>query len=87
MTTYETRPAASTAASRSRSPPALAFDTEGTIESARKLWRKVDRPNLFVKIPGDHRGLPAIEATLGDGISVNVTLIFGLERYEQVMEA
>jgi len=67
--------------------PALAFDTEGTIESARQLWRKVDQPNLFIKIPATTEGLPAIEATLGAGISVNVTLIFGLERYEQVMEA
>jgi transaldolase len=67
--------------------PALAFDTEGTVESARQLWRKVDRPNLFIKIPATTEGIPAIEETLGAGISVNVTLIFGLERYEQVMEA
>ncbi|CAA9346581.1 MAG: Transaldolase [uncultured Nocardioidaceae bacterium] len=68
-------------------PPALAFDTEGTIEAARGLWRKVDRPNLLIKIPATDEGLPAIVATLGEGISVNVTLIFGLDRYEQVMEA
>ena len=68
-------------------PPSLAFDTEGTIEAARTLWRKVDRPNLLVKIPGTTEGIPAIVATLGEGISVNVTLIFGLDRYEQVMEA
>jgi transaldolase len=67
--------------------PNLAFDTEGTIESARQLWRKVDRPNLFIKIPATTEGLPAITETLGQGISVNVTLIFGLERYEQVMDA
>jgi transaldolase len=67
--------------------PALAFDTEGTIESARQLWRKVDRPNLFIKIPATTEGLPAITEVLGQGISVNVTLIFGLERYEQVMDA
>ncbi len=68
-------------------PPALAFDTEGTIEAAHSLWRKVDRPNLLVKIPATDEGLPAIVESLGGGISVNVTLIFGLDRYEQVMEA
>jgi len=67
--------------------PMLAFDTEGTIESARQLWRKVDRPNLFIKIPATTEGLPAITETLGQGISVNVTLIFGLDRYDQVMDA
>ena len=67
--------------------PALAFDTEGTIEAARMLWRKVDRPNLLIKIPATTEGIPAIVATLGEGISVNVTLIFGLSRYEDVMEA
>jgi len=67
--------------------PALAFDTEGTIESARQLWRKVDRPNLFIKIPATTEGLPAITEVLGSGISVNVTLIFGLDRYAEVMEA
>jgi transaldolase len=68
-------------------PPGLAFDTEGTIEAATTLWRKVDRPNLMVKIPGTPEGLPAIVEALGAGISVNVTLIFGLSRYEEVMEA
>ncbi|MDX6324581.1 MAG: transaldolase [Nocardioidaceae bacterium] len=67
--------------------PALAFDTEGTIESAHNLWRKVDRPNLFIKIPATDEGLPAIVETLGEGISVNVTLIFGIDRYEHVMTA
>jgi len=67
--------------------PALAFDTEATIEAARTLWRKVDRPNLMIKIPATTEGLPAITEVIGDGISVNVTLIFGLARYEQVMEA
>jgi transaldolase len=67
--------------------PELAFDTDATIESARALWREVDRPNLLIKIPGTAEGLPAITEALGDGISVNVTLIFGLERYLQVMEA
>ncbi len=68
-------------------PPGLAFDTEGTIEAATSLWRKVERPNLLVKIPGTPQGLPAIVASIGQGISVNVTLIFGLTRYEQVMDA
>jgi transaldolase len=68
-------------------PPALAFDTEATLESARTLWRKVDRPNLFVKIPATTEGLPAITEALGEGISINVTLIFGLSRYESVMAA
>jgi transaldolase len=67
--------------------PTLAFDTEGTLESANQLWRKVDRPNVFIKIPATDEGLPAITEALGQGISVNVTLIFGLDRYEQVMEA
>ncbi len=68
-------------------PPGLAFDTEATIETARYLWRKVDRPNLLIKIPATTEGLPAITETLGEGISVNVTLIFGLARYDEVMEA
>jgi transaldolase len=67
--------------------PTLAFDTEATIEQASLLWRKVDRPNLMVKIPATTEGLPAVSAALGGGISVNVTLIFGLQRYETVMEA
>ncbi|GAA1923674.1 transaldolase [Nocardioides marmoribigeumensis] len=67
--------------------PGLAFDTEATIEQATQLWRKVDRPNLFIKIPATTEGLPAITATLGEGISVNVTLIFGLARYDEVMDA
>jgi transaldolase len=68
-------------------PPGLAADTDGTIEAARALWAAVDRPNLFVKIPATTEGAPAISAVLAEGISVNVTLIFGLERYQRVMEA
>ena len=67
--------------------PRLAHDTEGTLASARTLWNKVDRENLFIKIPATDEGLPAITQTLAEGISVNVTLIFGLDRYEQVMRA
>ena len=67
--------------------PALADDTRATVEEARKLWAAVDRPNLFIKIPATTAGIPAISETLGEGISVNVTLIFGLDRYHQVMDA
>lgn len=67
--------------------PRLAYDTEQTIAEARALWWLVDRPNLFVKIPATEAGLPAITASLAQGISINVTLIFGLDRYEQVMDA
>ena len=68
-------------------PPGLAFDTRATVEAAEKLWTAVDRPNLFIKIPATTEGLPAITEVLGKGISVNVTLIFGLGRYDKVMDA
>jgi transaldolase len=67
--------------------PALAHDEKATIESAKELWKAVDRPNLFIKIPATTEGAPAITSVLAEGISVNVTLIFGLERYHGVMEA
>src|SRR5262249_56330298 len=67
--------------------PRLAHDTDKTVAEARALWWLVDRENLFIKIPATAAGIPAIAATLAEGISVNVTLIFGLERYEQVMDA
>ncbi len=67
--------------------PRLAKDTARTIAEARALWWLVDRPNLFIKIPATREGLPAITATLAEGISVNVTLIFGLQRYREVMNA
>ncbi|MFC4137202.1 MULTISPECIES: transaldolase [unclassified Microbacterium] len=67
--------------------PDLAHDTEGTIAQAKELWDRVDRPNLLVKIPATKAGLPAIAATIGAGISVNVTLIFSLERYAEVIDA
>ncbi len=67
--------------------PDLAFDTDATLASARELWAAVDRENLFIKIPATTEGAPAITDALADGISVNVTLIFGLGRYEKVMEA
>jgi transaldolase len=65
----------------------LAHDTTATIAEARALWWAVDRPNLFIKIPAARQGLPAITACLAEGISINVTLIFSLTRYEQVMAA
>jgi len=67
--------------------PALAHDEQATVESAKELWKAVDRPNLFIKIPATTEGAPAITSVLAEGISVNVTLIFGLERYRGVMEA
>jgi transaldolase len=67
--------------------PVLAHDTDATTAEARKLWEAVDRPNLFVKIPATPESLPAITETLAAGICVNVTLIFGLEQYQGVMEA
>jgi transaldolase len=67
--------------------PRLAHDTEATIAEARALWWMVDRPNLFIKIPAARQGIPAIAACLAEGISINVTLIFSLQRYDEVMEA
>jgi transaldolase len=67
--------------------PRLANDTERTEAEAKALWWLVDRQNLYIKIPATPAGLPAITATLAQGISVNVTLIFSLQRYEQVMDA
>lgn len=67
--------------------PDLANDTEGTIASAQALWTAVDRPNALIKIPATKEGLPAITAAIAQGISVNVTLIFGEQRYREVMDA
>ncbi|WP_158852282.1 transaldolase [Saccharothrix deserti] len=67
--------------------PRLANDTEGTVAEALELAKTVDRPNLLVKIPATVEGLPAITRVLAEGISVNVTLIFSVERYRHVMEA
>jgi transaldolase len=67
--------------------PYLAHDTAGTVEAAKELWQRVDRPNLLVKIPSTVAGLPAITAAIAEGINVNVTLIFALDRYLTVMDA
>ncbi|GHJ60272.1 transaldolase [Nocardioides sp. OK12] len=67
--------------------PDLANDTEGTMASARALWKAVDRPNVLIKIPATLEGLPAITTAISEGISVNVTLIFGITRYQDVMDA
>jgi transaldolase len=67
--------------------PRKAHETESTVAEAKTLWWLVDRENLYIKIPATLAGLPAITATLAAGISVNVTLIFSLERYRAVMEA
>ena len=67
--------------------PDIAHDTQATLEQARDYWRRVDRPNLMVKIPGTDEGTPAIEAAIADGINVNVTLLFSVEAYAAVAEA
>ncbi|WP_018656563.1 transaldolase [Actinomadura flavalba] len=67
--------------------PRLAHESERTAAEARALWWLVDRPNLYIKIPATEAGLPAITAALAEGISVNVTLIFSLERYGKVIDA
>ena len=67
--------------------PRVARDAEKTVAEARQLWWLVDRPNVFIKIPATEAGIPAITATLAQGISVNVTLIFSLERYGEVIDA
>ncbi|MBN9224953.1 MAG: transaldolase [Microbacterium sp. SCN 70-27] len=67
--------------------PDLAHDTEATVAEAKKLWASVDRPNALIKIPATKAGLPAITEVIGAGISVNVTLIFSLERYAEVIDA
>ena len=67
--------------------PLLAHDTKGTIENALSLWKRVDRPNLMVKIPGTNEGVPAIEECIYQGLNINVTLIFSTEYYEKTAMA
>ncbi|HEX6487880.1 MAG TPA: transaldolase, partial [Candidatus Dormibacteraeota bacterium] len=67
--------------------PRIAKDTAATVAEAKQLWWLVDRPNMFIKIPATAAGVPAITQTLAQGINVNVTLIFSLERYGEVIDA
>jgi transaldolase len=67
--------------------PHLALDTAGSVEEARRLWKRCDRPNVMVKIPGTGPGVPAIRQCLAEGININITLLFSVERYREVMEA
>jgi transaldolase/glucose-6-phosphate isomerase len=67
--------------------PYLALRTEETIEEGRRLWRKVDRPNLMIKVPGTEAGVPAIRQLISEGVNVNVTLLFAISAYEAVAEA
>ncbi len=67
--------------------PRLARDTEGSIAEARRLWKACNRPNVMVKIPGTREGLPAIRQCLAEGININITLLFSVDRYREVMEA
>ncbi|MDQ6891445.1 MAG: transaldolase [Acidobacteriota bacterium] len=67
--------------------PHLALDTEGTIREARGLWKACGRPNVMVKIPGTKEGIPAIRQCLREGININITLLFSVARYREVMEA
>jgi tryptophanyl-tRNA synthetase len=67
--------------------PQLARDTEGSIAEARRLWRACDRPNVMVKIPATAEGIPAIHQCLAEGININITLLFSVPRYREVMEA
>ena len=67
--------------------PHLAHDTEGTIQEARRLWSLVERPNCMIKVPATREGLPAIEKLTGEGLNINITLLFGLPRYREVTDA
>src|SRR5206468_2602020 len=67
--------------------PYLARDTQGTLEEARRLWKSVDRPNVMIKVPGTAEGLPAFEQLIGEGMNINVTLLFSQEVYQRVAEA
>ena len=67
--------------------PRLAYDTQRSIDEARRLWAEVNRPNLFVKIPATFEGLPAIEELIADGVNINITLMFSVSQYELVAQA
>jgi transaldolase len=67
--------------------PRLAHDTVETMKEAHRLWKSVERPNLMVKVPGTKEGLPAIEQLIAEGLNINITLLFGIPRYQEVAEA
>jgi transaldolase len=67
--------------------PDLADDTDATIAQASDLWQRLDRPNVMIKVPGTEAGLPAIEELTSRGVNINVTLLFSIERYEEVIDA
>lgn len=67
--------------------PHLAHDTKGTLLEARRLWAALNRPNVFIKVPATREGLPVIQQLITEGINVNVTLLFGIPRYRQIVEA
>ncbi len=67
--------------------PDLAYDEESTVREARRLWAAADAPNLMIKVPATPQGVPAVERLIGEGVNVNVTLIFALDAYAQVMDA
>jgi len=67
--------------------PKLAYDTQATVIEARRLFRRLDRPNVFIKVPATPEGIPAVETLIAEGINVNITLIFSLAVYEKVMQA
>lgn len=67
--------------------PHLAYETENTVKEAVRLWERLHRPNIMIKVPGTRQGLPAIRRLLAQGININVTLLFGLARYREVLEA
>ncbi|WDF54290.1 transaldolase [Mucilaginibacter sp. KACC 22063] len=67
--------------------PSLALDPEGSMTEARSSWERLNRPNVMIKIPGTKEGIPAIKQLISEGININVTLLFSLERYEKVAEA
>jgi transaldolase/glucose-6-phosphate isomerase len=67
--------------------PGVAYDTQATLEEARRLWAALNRPNVMIKVPATAEGIPAIQQLISEGINVNITLLFGLDRYRQVVEA
>lgn len=67
--------------------PTLAYKTNETITAAKRIWERVNRPNVMIKIPATHEGLPAIEESIANGININITLIFSIDRYKKVAEA